>query len=89
MIIKRYIKKTLEKKHGHHATDRTSGCKVKRKAKIRKQYNQVPRLTQDTLWESDKNTRKHNTQESQEISPFPAGDRKEQARQHNKDKHKT
>ena len=24
--------------------------------------------------ESDKNTRKHNTQDSQEVNPFPAGD---------------
>ena len=28
------------------------------------------------IWESDKNTRKHNTQESQEVNPFPAGDHK-------------
>ena len=33
-------------------------------------------LTQDTIWESDKNTRKHHIQESQEVSPFPAGDHK-------------
>ena len=32
-------------------------------------------VDQDT-WESDKNTRKHNTQESQEVSLFPAGDHK-------------
>ena len=38
------------------------------------QYNQVPHLTQDTKCESDKNTRQHHTQESQEISSFPAGD---------------
>ena len=28
-------------------------------AKIRKRYNQVPHLTQDTTWESDKNTIKY------------------------------
>ena len=39
-------------------------------------YNQVPHLIQDTTWESDKNTRKHHIQESQEVSPFPAGDHK-------------
>ena len=33
---------------------------VKKKAKIRNRY--------------DKNTRKHHTQESQEVSPYPAGD---------------
>ena len=27
---------------------------------------------QDTIWERDKNTRKHNMQESQEVSPFPS-----------------
>ena len=46
------------------------------KAKIRARYNQVPHLTQDTTWESDKNTRKHHIQESQDISPFQAGDHK-------------
>ena len=49
---------------------------VKKKAKIRNRYNQVQHLTRDTIWESDKNTRKHHTQESQEVSPFPAGDHK-------------
>ena len=28
--------------------------KVKKKAKIRNQYNQEPQLTKDTIWESDK-----------------------------------
>ena len=27
-------------------------------------------------WENDKNNRKHHTQESQEVSPFPASDLK-------------
>ena len=40
------------------------------------QYNLVPHLTQDTTWESDKNTIKHNIKESQKASPFPAGDHK-------------
>ena len=30
--------------------------KVRKKAKTRNRYNQVPHLTQDTVWESDKNT---------------------------------
>ena len=34
----------------------------------------VPHLARDIIWESDKSTRKHHTQESQEVSPFPAGD---------------
>ena len=31
-------------------------------AKIRNRYNHVPHLTQDTVWESDKYTRKHQIQ---------------------------
>ena len=50
--------------------------KVKMKAKIRNRYNQLPHLTRDTIWESDRNTRKHHSQESQDVSPFPAGDHK-------------
>ena len=41
--------------------------------KIRNRYNQVPHLTHDTTWESDKNKIKHH---KQEVSPFPAGDHK-------------
>ena len=50
--------------------------KVGKETKIRNQYNQVPHLTQDTTWESDKNKIKHHTQESQAVSPIPAGDHK-------------
>ena len=50
--------------------------KVRKKAIIRNRYNQVPHLTQDTISTSDKNTRKHHIQESQEVSPFRAGDHK-------------
>ena len=49
--------------------------KVRKKAKSRKRYNQVPHLTQDTTWESNKNTIKI-TNKSQNVSPFPAGDHK-------------
>ena len=38
--------------------------------------NQVPHLTQYTVLESDKYTRKHHIQESQDLSPFPAGENK-------------
>ena len=37
--------------------------------------NQVPHLTQDTKWDSN-NLTIYTTNESQEVSPFPAGDRK-------------
>ena len=47
-----------------------TGTKVKKKANIRYRYNQVQNLTRSTIWESDKTTRKHYTQESQKISPL-------------------
>ena len=51
--------------------DRWDQFKERKAAQIRTRYNQVLHLTQDTTWESDKNTIKlHN----QEVSPFPAGD---------------
>ena len=50
--------------------------KAERKSKIRNRYNQAPWLTLNAIWESDKNTRNHHTQESQEVSPLPAGDHK-------------
>ena len=46
---------------------------VSKVAKIRNRYNQEPHLTQDTNGESDKLT-EDSTNESQEVSPFPAGD---------------
>ena len=49
-------------------------CKVRKTAKVRKRYNQVLHLTQDITWESNKNTI-NITNKSQEVSPFPAGDR--------------
>ena len=61
-------------KHKHHLSINES--EVRKKAKIRNRYNQVPRLTKDIVWESNKNTRKHHTHESQEVSPFPSGDQK-------------
>ena len=61
--------------------------KVRKKAKIRNPYNQVPHLTQNTLWESDKSTRKLHIQKRLEVSPFPAGDHK--AARHRQDRSKT
>ena len=58
-----------------HAQLHNSVNKVSKMAKIRKRYNQVTHLTQDTTWESDKNTI-NITNKSQEASPFPAGDHK-------------
>ena len=42
---------------------------------IRNRYNQVPHLTKDTTWESDK-TLINISNKVQEFSPFPAGDNK-------------
>ena len=49
--------------------------KVRKTARIRNQYNQVPHLSQDTKWESNKITI-NITNKSQEVSPFPSGDHK-------------
>ena len=49
--------------------------KVSKGAKIRNRYNQVPHLTQDTN-EKVTNSQLDTTNESQEVSPFPAGDHK-------------
>ena len=44
-------------------------------AKIRNEYNQVPHLTKDTVWESNM-PQLDITNKSQEVSLFPAGDQK-------------
>ena len=49
--------------------------KERKMAKIRNRYNQVPHMTQDTTWKSNKTTI-NITNKSQEVSPFPAGDHK-------------
>ena len=46
--------------------------KVRKEEKIRKQYNQVPHLTNDTTWESNNNTI-NITNKRQEVSAFLAG----------------
>ena len=58
-----------------------SPTKVSKNAKIRNRYNQVPHLNQDT---NGKVTNSHldTTNDSQEVSPFPAGDHKAQINRH-------
>ena len=51
--------------------------KVGKGAKIRNQYNQVAHLTQDTNWKVT-HSNVDTTNESQEVSSFPAGDHKAQ-----------
>ena len=54
--------------------------KVSKVAKIRNRYNQVPHLTQDT---NGKVTNSEDTtNESQEVSPFPAGDHEAHINRH-------
>ena len=64
--------------------------KVSKGAKVRNRYNQVPNLTQDTNGKV-KNSQLDTTNESQEVSPYPAGDHKlhinRRAKRHSK--HKT
>ena len=65
-------------------------AKVSKGAKIMNRYKQVPHLTQDTNGKVT-NSQLDTTNESQEISPFPAGDHKahinRRAQRHSK--HKT
>ena len=64
--------------------------KVSKGAKIRNRYNQVPHLTQDTNGKVT-NSQLDTTNESQEVSPFPAGDHKAHInrRSQRHSKHKT
>ena len=66
---------------------KTEGSKS---AEIRNRYNQAPHLTQDTNGKVT-NSQYDTTNDSQEVSPFPAGDHKahknKRAQSHNK--HKT
>ena len=65
--------------------------KIRKQVKIKNQYNQIPHLTQDIIWESDTNTIKHHIHDSQEFSPFLAGDHKAAWNRKNSvtDKHET
>ena len=63
--------------------------KVRKRAKIRNRYDQAPHLTQDTNRKVT-NSQLDITNESQEVSPLPAGDHKASinrtAQKHNKQK---
>ena len=63
--------------------------KKRKRAKIRKRYNQEPHLTQDTNGKVT-HSQLDITNKSQDVSPFPAGDHKasinRRARKHNKNK---
>ena len=48
--------------------------KVRKKAKIRNWYSQIPHLTQNIIWDSEKTHKKHHIQESEKVYPFQVGD---------------
>ena len=56
---------------------------VNKGAKIRNRYDKVSHLTQDTNGKVT-NIQLDTTNESQEVSPFPAGDHKAHINRHNK-----
>ena len=56
---------------------------VKKKAKARNRYNQVPHMTQDKVWDGT-NTRKNYIQWSQEVSPFPTDNHKAARNRHDR-----
>ena len=64
--------------------------KVSKGVMIMNRYNQISHLTQDTNWKVT-NSKLETTNESQEVSPFPAGDHEahinRRAQRHSK--HKT
>ena len=53
-----------------HVSDMCMQCKVGKEAKFQVRYKQLPHLTLDTIWESDKYTKTLNTGEprSQSLS---------------------
>ena len=73
---------------------KTEKChnKSKEEGKDQESIQSSTYLTPYTIWISGKNTRKHHTQENQEVSPFPAGDHKAAKNRQDtksKDKHET
>ena len=54
-----------------YVSDTCMQCKVGKESKFWNRYNQVPHLTQDTIWESDKYTKTLDTGELRR-QPFPS-----------------
>ena len=76
--------------HNNIFTQAEISAIVSKGAKIRNRYNQVPHLTQDTNGKVT-NSQLDTINESQEVSPFPAGDHKAHINRHvqRHSKHKT
>ena len=76
MRAKRYLCSNIKRIIGEDfAPEKKYIIKISKGAKIRNRYNQVPHLTQDTNGKVT-NAELDITNESQEVSPFPAGDPK-------------
>ena len=58
-----------------HVSDMCMQCKVGKEAKFWIRYNQLPHLTLDTIWVSDRYNKTLNTGEPRS-QPFLAGDHK-------------
>ena len=78
------IKFPYNRKVHREGTYRQLKFKVSKGAKIRNRYNQIPDLTQDTKGKVTNST-VDTTNESQEVSPFPAGDHKVHINRREKD----
>ena len=65
----------LSKGHKSQLKRDKSEVKIRKRAKIRNRYNQAPNLTKDAKKEVT-TSQLDITNESQEVSPFPAGARK-------------
>ena len=50
--------------------------KVRKKAHIRNRYNQIPHLTNDTIWESEKTQENITHKRAKKTAFFPTGDHK-------------
>ena len=55
----------------YYVSDMCMQCKVGKELKFWNRYNQVPHMTQDTIWESDKYTKTLDTREPR-CRPFPS-----------------
>ena len=93
-IAKKKIKIQYFQKFVNISSKQNFNClvlfKVSKGAKVRNRYDQVPNLTQDTNGKVI-NSQLDTTNESQEVSPFPAGDHKAHInrRAQSQSKHKT
>ena len=88
-VIFNYFIEYVLYKNFHNMEWPRSAHKVSKGEKIRNQYNRVPHLTQDTNGKVT-NSQLDTTNESQEVSPFPAGDHKAHInrRKYKTEKHK-